>query len=88
MISIKQLNSYEEWSFITKHENIVKIEAEPYILHTHPRLWIEVFTGGPPFTQKSLSRFPLPGFLAHVCVSGGISVSRGPQYIPTNTSFM
>ena len=45
-------------------------------------------TGGPPLTQKSLTRFPLTCFLAYVRVSGGISVSRGPQYSPTNTSFM
>ena len=32
-------------------------------------------TGGPPLTQKSLTRFPLPRFLAYVHVSGGISVS-------------
>ena len=46
------------------------------------------FTGGPPLTRKSLTRFPLTRFLAYVRVSGGISVSRGPQYSPTNTSFM
>ena len=45
-------------------------------------------TGGPPLTQKSLTRFPVTRFLAYVRVSGGISVSRGPQYSPTNTSFM
>ena len=27
--------------------------------------------GGPPLTQKSLTRFPLPRFLAYVCVSWG-----------------
>ena len=43
---------------------------------------------GPPLTRKSLTRFPLTRFLAYVRVSGGISVSRGPQYSPTNTSFM
>ena len=42
-----------------------------------------IYTGGPPLT-----RFPLTRFLAYVRVSGGISVSRGPQYSPTNTSFM
>ena len=47
-----------------------------------------VDTGGPPLTRKSLTRFPLPRFLAYVRVSGGISVSRGPQYSPTNTNFM
>ena len=30
-------------------------------------------TGGPPLTQKSLTRFPLPWFLAYVRVSGGFS---------------
>ena len=45
-------------------------------------------TGGPPLTRKSLTRFPLTRFLAYVCVSGGISVSRGPQYSPNNTNFM
>ena len=45
-------------------------------------------TGGPPLTPKSITRFPLTRFLAYVCVSGGISVSRGPQYSPTNTNFM
>ena len=45
-------------------------------------------TGGPPLTRKSLTRFPLTHFLTYVRVSGGISVSRGPQYSPTNTSFM
>ena len=49
---------------------------------------VKWYTRGPPFTQKSLTRFPLPQFLAYVRVSGGISVSRGPQYSPTNTSFM
>ena len=44
--------------------------------------------GGPPLTRKSLTRFPLTRFLAYVRVSGGISVSRGLQYSPTNTSFM
>ena len=43
---------------------------------------------GPPLTRKSLTRFPLPRFLAYVRVSGGISVSRGLQYSPTNTNFM
>ena len=46
-----------------------------------------ISTGGPPLTQKSLTRFPLTRFLAYVRVSGGISVSRGPQYSPTNTVF-
>ena len=46
------------------------------------------YTGGPPLTRKSLTRFPLPRFLAYVRVSGGISVSKGPQYSPTNTIFM
>ena len=45
-------------------------------------------TVGPPLTRKSLTRFPLTRFLAYVRVSGGISVSRGPQHSPTNTSFM
>ena len=45
-------------------------------------------TGGLPLTRKSLTRFLLTRFLAYVRVSGGISVSRGPQYSPTNTSFM
>ena len=45
-------------------------------------------TGGPPLTRKSLTRFPVTRFFAYVRVSGGISVSRGPQYSPTNTSFM
>ena len=36
-------------------------------------------TGGPPLTEK-----PLPRFLAYVRASGGFSVSRGPQYSPTN----
>ena len=45
-------------------------------------------TGGPPLTQKSLTRFPLPRFLAYVRASGGISVSRGPQYSRTNTKFI
>ena len=35
----------------------------------------EVHTGGPPLTRKSLTRFPLPQFLAYVPVSGGISVT-------------
>ena len=47
-----------------------------------------ISTGGPPLTRKSLTWFPLTRFLAYVHVSGGISVSRGPQYSPTNTSFM
>ena len=41
---------------------------------------ISCFTGDPPLTQKLLTRFPLPRFSAYVCVSGRISVSRGPQY--------
>ena len=41
-------------------------------------------TWGPPLTRKSLTWFPLTRFLAYVLVS----VSRGPQYSPTNTSFM
>ena len=45
-------------------------------------------TGGPPLTWKSLTRFPLPWFLASVRVSGGVSVSRGPQHSSTNTNFM
>ena len=39
-------------------------------------------------TRKSLTRFPLPRFFAYVRVNGGISISRGSQYSPTNTSFM
>ena len=50
--------------------------------------WCVAHTGGPPLTRKSLTRFPLPRFLAYVPVSGGLSVSRGPQYSPTNTSLM
>ena len=34
-------------------------------------------TGGPPLTRKSLTRFPLPRFLAYVRASGGFSGSRG-----------
>ena len=45
-------------------------------------------TGGPPLTRKSLTRFPLTRILAYVRASGGFSVSRGPQYSPTNTNFM
>ena len=40
------------------------------------------------YRGSPLTWFPLPGFLAYVCVNGGISVSRGPQYSPTNTNFM
>ena len=50
--------------------------------------YLVTITGGPPLTRKSLTRFPLPRILAYVRVSGGISVSRGPQYSPTNTNFM
>ena len=49
---------------------------------------VNFITGGPPLTRKSLTQFPLTRFLAYVHVSGGISVSRGPQYSPTNKSFM
>ena len=45
-------------------------------------------TGGPPLTQNSLKWFRLPRFFAYVCASGGFSVSRGPQYSPTNMNFM
>ena len=45
-------------------------------------------TGGPPLTQKPLTRFPLPRFLAYVRASGDFSVSRGPQYSATNKNFM
>ena len=31
------------------------------------------YTGGPPLTRKSLTRFPLPRFLAYVRASGGFS---------------
>ena len=51
-------------------------------------LYVTLITGGPPLAQKSLARFPLQLFLAYVYVSGGISVSRGPHYSPTNTNFM
>ena len=36
---------------------------------------------GPPLTQNSLTRFPLPRFLAYVHASGGFGVSRGPMKI-------
>ena len=52
------------------------------------RLYGSLYTGGPPLTRKALTRFPLTRFLAYVRVSGGISVSRGPQYSPTNTTFV
>ena len=33
----------------------------------------DVRTGGPPLTQKPLTRFPLPRLLAYVLASGGFS---------------
>ena len=35
--------------------------------------------------RKSLTRFPLPRFLAYVRASGDLTVSGGPQYSPTYT---
>ena len=61
-------------------------EIQPVGLHKTRNL--DSTKWGPPLTPKSLTRFPLPRFLAYVHVIGGISVSRGPQYSPTNTSFM
>ena len=52
------------------------------------KMQIIQYTGGPPLLRKSLTRFPLPLFLAYVRVRGGISVSKGPQYSPTSTNFM
>ena len=46
---------------------------------------VSIYRGSPTY-RKSLTRFPLPRFLAYV--SGEISVSRRPQNSPTNTSFM
>ena len=45
-----------------------------------PKIFPICTTGGPPLKRKLLTRFPLPRFLAYVRVSGGISVTRGPQY--------
>ena len=45
-------------------------------------------TGGPPITQKSLSRFSLPRFLAYVRASGGFSNLYETWYSPINTNFM
>ena len=39
-------------------------------------------TGGPPLTQKSLTQFPLPRFLAYVRASGGFLCFRGFTTVP------
>ena len=62
--------------------------SESILILSHSQNISQITTGGPPLTRKSLTRFPLPRFLAYVCVSGGIRVSRGPQYSPTNTNYM
>ena len=63
----------------------------PKSWHVWIAYWVKnhnLYTGGPPLTRFPLTRFPLTQILAYVRVSGGISVSRGPQYSPTNTNFM
>ena len=62
--------------------HLVLARAEPIIS------MLKKHTGGPPLTRKPLTRFPLPRFLAYVRASGDFSVSRGPQYSPTNKNFM
>ena len=69
--------------------NTQKTAERLFTLHSHFITHNKIhYTGGPPLTGKTPTRFPLPRFLAYVRVSGGTSVSRGPQYSPTNTSFM
>ena len=41
------------------------------------------YTGGPPLTQFSLLRIPLPQFLANVVQVGDFCISRG---LPTHTA--
>ena len=72
----------------TTQSIIVKIYENIFFRHFKGKSMVNLYTGGPPLTRKSLTRFTLTRFLAYVRVSGGISVSRGPQYSPTNTSFM
>ena len=69
--------------------NTQKTAERLFTLHSHFITHNKIhYTGGPPLTGKTPTRFPLPRFLAYVRVSGGTSVSRGPQYSPTNTNFM
>ena len=98
-LSFSQINSCL-YIFSASRQNITRFFPQwPFLFYTikqihcifvflHYEIWksnnISVQdTGGPPLT-----RFPLPRFLTYVRVSGEISVSRGPQYSPTNTSFM
>ena len=41
-----------------------------------------VFTGGPPLTRKSLTRFPLTSFLAYVRVSGELALVGDHSTVP------
>jgi len=73
LLSVKKVRSYCQISIFTK--KILALD--------------KTNTGGPPLTRKSVTRFPLPRFLAYVRASRGLSVSLGPpQYSPTNTNFM
>ena len=63
-----RLYSLLSFSAATGHIDIINLEA------------LAITYRGPPLTRKSLTRFPLPWFLAYVHVSGRISVSRGPHF--------
>ena len=94
-ISLKQVlkikNSHLEITIIP-FKNIIKFPLNTFILGKNITDFVfpdlNLYTGDPPLTWKLLTRFPLPRFFAYVRVSGGISISRGPQYSPTNSSFM
>ena len=61
---------YETW-FKTKHGTITEIKLQSRIqIKFQIKFQNKSCTGCPPLTQKSLTRFPLPQFLAYVHASG------------------
>ena len=73
-----QLEHYEGmayWLYALNHQmslHSVPIINQMSLKQNSKKLKIyQCCTGGPPLTQKSLTRFPLPWFLAYVLASGG-----------------
>ena len=64
-LKINQCESQKYFGIPSK----LQLHTLKYLINEYTRLT----TGGPPLTQKSLRRFPLPHFLAYVRASGGFS---------------
>ena len=93
----KKWSKWESFINLEGESNFKRLDWNSHTVYLNSELnlfmrmgscWLVHHTGGPPLTQKSLTRFPLPWFFGYVRASGGFHVTWFSASLKMQNAFL